>query len=246
LENIKFFFFNTGYIYHKKESLVYKVESKKGLSIIINHFEKYPLITQKQADYILFRQALELVFREEHLTLKGLNKIIAIKSSLNLGLPPLLKKSFPDAIPVQRPIVDNSIIPHPYWFVGFTEGEGSFMVNFLKSSTHLSGYQVQLRFQITQHLRDKKLMENLIKYLDCGKFYLHSNTEAIDIIVQKFSDIVDKIVPIFNKYPLVGEKSKNFKDFFKVVKLIETKAHLTHEGLEQIKKIKSGMNTRRV
>lgn len=240
------FFFNTGYIYHKKESLVYKVESKEGLSIIINHFDKFPLITQKKADYILFKQALELVFRREHLSLEGLKKIIAIKSSLNLGLPSLLKESFPDVIPVQRPIVDNSKIPHLYWFLGFTEGEGSFMVNILKSSTHLSGYQVQLRFQITQHLRDKKLMENLIKYLDCGNFYIHSNTEAIDIIVQKFSDIVDKLIPIFNKYPLVGEKAKNYKDFVKVLKLIETKAHLTNEGLEQIKQIKSGMNTRRV
>jgi len=165
---------------------------------------------------------------------------------LNLGLSTLLKESFPEVAPVQRPIVENSIIPHPYWFVGFTEGEGSFMVNLIKSSTHLSGYQVQLRFQITQHIRDKNLMENLIKYLDCGNFYIDSNTEAIDIIVQKLSDIVDKIIPIFNKYPLVEEKSKNFKDFCKVTKLIETKSHLTHEGLKQIRKIKSDMSTRRV
>jgi hypothetical protein len=54
LENIKLFFSNVGKIYKKKESLSYAVESKKLLPVIIDHFEKYPLISQKRADYILF------------------------------------------------------------------------------------------------------------------------------------------------------------------------------------------------
>jgi hypothetical protein len=34
-------------------------------------------------------------------------------------------------------------------------------------------------------------------------------------------------------------------DFGKVVELMKNKAHLTSEGLEEIRKIKSGMNTGR-
>jgi len=41
-------------------------------------------------------------------------------------------------------------------------------------------------------------------------------------------------------------KSKDFADFCKVVDIIKVKGHLTAEGLDQIRKIKSGMNTGRL
>lgn len=61
----------------------------------------------------------------------------------------------------------------------------------------------------------------------------------------KFSDITEKIIPFFDKYPLRGSKAKDFSDFCKVVELMKKKAHLTDEGLNEIKKIKSGMNSLR-
>ena len=36
-----------------ENAVQYRVESLKDLTIIINHFNKYPLITKKQADYTL-------------------------------------------------------------------------------------------------------------------------------------------------------------------------------------------------
>jgi len=37
----------------------------------------------------------------------------------------------------------------------------------------------------------------------------------------------------------------DFADFCKVAELMKNKAHLTQEGLEEIRQIKAGMNTRR-
>ena len=39
----------------------------------------------------------------EHLTLDGLNKIVAIKASMNRGLSEKLKFAFPDVVPAVRP-----------------------------------------------------------------------------------------------------------------------------------------------
>jgi hypothetical protein len=36
-------------------------------------------------------------------------------------------------------------------------------------------------------------------------------------IVSSFSDISEKIVPFFDKYPLVGSKRQDYLDFLKVV-----------------------------
>jgi hypothetical protein len=71
--------------------------------VIIDHLDKYPLITQKRTDFKLFKQVVELMNRKEHLTIEGLYEIVAIKSSMNLGLSSLLKLGFSDIISVERP-----------------------------------------------------------------------------------------------------------------------------------------------
>ena len=44
-----------GKIYnHGKQGVQYRVESKKELLILIEHFDKYPLITKKSKDFLCF------------------------------------------------------------------------------------------------------------------------------------------------------------------------------------------------
>ena len=78
-----------------KDCLQFKVSSIEQLQVVINHFDIYSLITQKQADYLLWREAFLIVSRKDHLTPEGLQKIVAIKASMNLGLSPALKAAFP-------------------------------------------------------------------------------------------------------------------------------------------------------
>jgi spore coat polysaccharide biosynthesis protein SpsF (cytidylyltransferase family) len=69
----------------------FRIESIKDLAKIINHFDKYPLITDKKADYELFKRIIEKMNNEEHLTEQGIQEIVNIRASLNLGLSPGLK-----------------------------------------------------------------------------------------------------------------------------------------------------------
>ena len=96
-----------------KNKVKYRVESIKNIvNVIIPYFEKYPLITQKLADYLLFRDEFNLMINKEHLTKKGLNKIVSIKAVINLGLSDELQLYFPDIQPVIRPKVENKTVPH--------------------------------------------------------------------------------------------------------------------------------------
>lgn len=131
--------------------------------MIIPHFNKYPLITQKKGDFILFQKAIDLIKSKEHLTFEGLKKLISIKGSINWGLPAELKEAFPEIICVDRPLIINEKFLDPNWLVGFTSGEGCFYVDILKSKAKL-GVQVQLVFSLTQHNRDEALMNSLISY----------------------------------------------------------------------------------
>lgn len=68
---------------------------------------------------------------KDHLTSEGLQKIVNIRASINLGLTEKLKENFPNTLPVARPLVENQIIPHSKWVAGFTcfaGGDGCFLV----------------------------------------------------------------------------------------------------------------------
>jgi len=82
----------------------------------------------------------------------------------------------------------------------------------------------------------------LIKELGCGKFVTRSNVSTVEFEVTKFSDLINIIIPFFYKNPIQGNKVKDFYDFVKVANLMENKLHLTTEGVEEIKLIKSKMN----
>lgn len=83
------------------------------INVIIPHFDAFPLITQKQADYLLFRHAvLDYVQHKKHLNLDGVEKLVAIRASMNLGLNDTLKKSFTTVVPVERSIVLSQSVPH--------------------------------------------------------------------------------------------------------------------------------------
>jgi hypothetical protein len=73
-----------GKIYkHGIDSLDYRVSSLKNIRVVINHLDRYPLITKKLADYILFKQAVDMVQQKQHLTIEGILKLVSIKASLN-------------------------------------------------------------------------------------------------------------------------------------------------------------------
>ena len=65
------------------------------------------------------------------------------------------------------------------------------------------------------------------------------------LTLTKFSDINNIIIPFFEKNPLLGIKKLDFLDWCKIAKIINDRSHLTLEGLDLIRKIKSGMNTGR-
>jgi hypothetical protein len=178
----------------------------------------------------------------EHLTIKGLKKIINIKASMNLGISEIIKSEFSQINPVERPIIQTKNIPDPQWVSGFVSGEGNFDAGIRKKS---GGYQVYLRFRVTQHTRDTELMELLIKYLGAGRLEKDSRGPVLSLVIGKFSDLNKIIIQFFNQYPILGIKTLDYLDWCKIANLKTLGSHLTKEGLEEIRQIKTRMNRSR-
>lgn len=72
---------------NKAKTVEFRVSTLKDLvDVIIPHFDNYTLVTKKRSDYLLFKQIVLLMLNKEHNTLEGIQKIINIKSCLNLGV----------------------------------------------------------------------------------------------------------------------------------------------------------------
>lgn len=100
----------TVHLYEKISKVVYTVTSMEALTnVIIPHFNAYPLNSQKRADFELFKMAIDLINRKEHLTMEGLNKIVCIRAAMNKGLTEELKTAFPYSIAIVRPAVQTPI-----------------------------------------------------------------------------------------------------------------------------------------
>lgn len=215
--------------------------------LIINHFDTYPLLTQKRADFELFKQIIDIISRKEHLSEKGLQQIVNIKASMNFEkLSGNLKASFPNTVPVYRPKIKDPVIYDPEWVAGFVDGEGCFTINIYKRKDTVTGEGVKLVFKLTQDKRNKELLVSLMELFGCGGLYSQSKkVDVIDFMVTGLSHIIEKVIPFFLAHPLQGAKRKELADYIKVADLMKLKAHLTKEGLDQIRTIKGGMNTKR-
>jgi hypothetical protein len=227
---------------HGDTTMQYLVRSLKDLDIIISHFDTYPLISQKWADYKLFKQAITLIKNKEHLTKEGFKKVLSLKASINLGLSDELKLVFPYIIPVSRPSPLEKNIKGYNYIAGLASGDGCFYISIRNSSSCKLEKAVVLKFQIVQHSRDIELMEMLIFTLGCGRIELAIKQSAVYFVVLKFKDISEKLIPFFDKYPIKGVKALDYSDFKKVVLLMNRKTHLTEQGLSEIQSIKLNMN----
>jgi len=95
---------------------------------------------------------------------------------------------------------------------GFVSGDGNFDVRVINSSKNKTGYQVYLRFRISQHEKDIKLMELLIKKFGSGTIEKNSKDQVVNLTISKFSEITNVIIPFFELNPLLGVKQLDYLD----------------------------------
>lgn len=89
-------------------------------------------------------------------------------------------------------------------------------------------------------------MKGLINFFGCGRIKSDSRSPSLYFVVTKFTDIITKILPFFDKYSLQSVKCLDYADFCKVAEIMKVKGHLTPKGLEQVRDIKAGMNNGRI
>jgi len=101
-----------------------------------------------------------------------------------------------------------------HYIAGFVDGEGSFHVAFQKNPSVKLGWQAVPEFQISQNWYAEQVLQLIQEKLDCG--YIKPNhiknerDRTLVFVVRNRNDLLQKIIPFFDKYPLYTEKKNDF------------------------------------
>ena len=128
------------------------------------------------------------------------------------------------------------------WIVGFVDGEGCFHIGINKNQEMKLGVQVLPEFTVVQHEVDEQVLYALKDYFGCGVVRKNHGTRLC-YRVRGHENLLHKIIPFFEKHQLKTRKRIDFAKFRKVVLLMQKGEHLTPEGLQKIRQIKTTMNS---
>ena len=61
-------------------------------------------------------------------------------------------------------------------------------------------------------------------------------------VVRRRADLLETVIPFFERHPLRSSKQANFDKFAQIVWMVDNGCHLTHQGLVEIAEIAQTMN----
>ena len=142
------------------------------------------------------------------------------------------------------------------WVIGFVDGEGCFSIGFVRQHDragrrgYRTGFQVSHEFAVTQGERSLSSLERLRTFFGVGqlvanKRYDNHREHLYRYVVRRRGDLIDVIIPFFERYRLVTAKRDDFDQFAHSVRIMLEGRHLTREGLIEIAGITETMNRRK-
>lgn len=117
---------------------------------------------------------------------------------------------------------------------GYVDGEGCFSISFSKREKFLVGWETKPSFSVSQNEDRAQILFLMQKTFRCGFIRRDYSDKTLKYEVRSLDDIIDKIIPYFNEYPLLSDKCKDFKFFRKVCLLMQRDLHKNKVGLNKI------------
>jgi hypothetical protein len=142
------------------------------------------------------------------------------------------------------------------WVIGFVDGEGCFSIGFVRQddrvgrSGYRTGYQVSHEFAVTQGATSVACLHELREFFGVGtvvanRRYDNHREHLYRFVVRRRIDLLERIIPFFQEYPMRTSKQQNFEKFARCVQLIADGRHLSPSGLIEIAEIAQTMNRRK-
>lgn len=150
--------------------------------------------------------------------------------------------------------MDNNL-PGDY-IAGFVDGEGCFYLTFRSEvKRNRNGSPTYYRwlpyFAITLREDDYDILKKICDTLNCGKLYFLSSRNRggrmAYLGIQNITDLYEKVMPFFKKYPLRAKKRKDFELWCRALEIVyrnkKNRASHSIEDHRILSNIREGMRT---
>lgn len=128
------------------------------------------------------------------------------------------------------------------WVTGFLDAEGCFHVSFTKRPYRKTKIEVRPSLSVTQLPRSLKILEGLQSFFQCGGIRFSKKDGLYRYEIRSVPDIMKKVIPHFQQFPLVSPKYEDFLIFKIVCTRIYENKHVTGSQLEEILRLAYSMN----
>jgi hypothetical protein len=130
----------------------------------------------------------------------------------------------------------------PEYISGYVDGEGCFTVTFNKRSKAKIGWELRPSFSVSQNEDKRQVLDIIREYFGCGYIRRDYADKTVKFEIRDHKDLVEKVIPHFEKFPLLSKKQKDFELFRQVCEIIHKGQHLSKEGFTEIINLAYTMN----
>ena len=117
---------------------------------------------------------------------------------------------------------------------GYADGEGCFCVTINKSKRHVFGWKIRTSFAVAQNRDRAEVLWMYKQRFGCGSIRSNRSDKTLKYEVRSVRDLVERVIPHFEKYPLLSSKRTDFEKFALVCKKMSCGEHLTKKGFREI------------
>lgn len=129
------------------------------------------------------------------------------------------------------------------WYVtGLVEGEGCFGVSFTLRNKPRLGIETRPSFSISLNRRDLELLKQIQAFFKCGAIRYSQSDRTFKFEVRSVAEIVEKVLPHFEAFPLRGGKKQDFERFARICRMVRANLHRSPAHLPEIIAIAFEMN----
>ena len=136
----------------------------------------------------------------------------------------------------------TKIMDEQSYLSGYTDGEGCFCVTFKKSKRHRFGWDIRPSFSVSQNRDRSEVLELFQKNFECGTIRPDRSDKTLKYEVRSIAELAKKVVPHFERYPLLSRKQEDFGVFADIVRLMYGGKHLDEEGFAKVVQLAERLN----
>lgn len=144
--------------------------------------------------------------------------------------------------PIRRSLENKTNVQLAAYISGYVDGEGCFSVSLSPRHTLKTGWEVRPSFSVSQNADRAAFLYEIQRYFDCGTIRPDRSDKTIKYEVRSLNNLVERVIPHFQQFPLRSEKQDAFERFAQVCQLMADKKHLQSEDMKLIGRLATEIN----